>query len=132
MNAQEIGETRREFKPGLENLVAGIIIGLLLIGAGCAGLFVSAKAVIESRQSMPFIAEKGDCWAAVGVFSALGIGAIVVGVFLIRWIRSLSSLRVAVGVDGLSVTPGETRRTSSHGRTSSRSGKPACISARRS
>jgi hypothetical protein len=104
MNAQEIGEIRREFKPGLENLFAGVIIGLLLIGFGCAGLFVSAKAVIESRGSLPLIVEKGPCWAMVGVFSALGIGAIVCGVFLIRWIRSLSSLRVAVGVDGLSVT----------------------------
>ena len=104
MNAPEIGEIRREFKPGLENLFAGIIIGLLLIGAGCAGLFFSAKAVIESRGSLPFFVEKGPCWAAIGLISALGIAAIVGGVFLIRWIRSLSSLRVAVGVDGLSVT----------------------------
>ena len=52
----------------------------------------------------PFYVEKGWSWVAVGLSAALGIGAIVVGAFLIRWIRSLSSLRVAVGVHGLSVT----------------------------
>jgi hypothetical protein len=104
MNAQDIGEIRREFKPGLENLFAGIVIGLLLIGAGCTGLFFSAKAVIESRGNLPFYVEKGPCWALVALFSALETAAIVGGVSLIRWIRSLSSLRVAVGVHGLSVT----------------------------
>lgn len=104
MSTQEIGEIRREFKPGPENLAAGIIIGLILIGAGCAGLFFPARGVIESRGNLPFSADRGWCWLAVGLGWAMGIGAIVGGALLIRWIHSLSSLRVAVGSDGLSVS----------------------------
>jgi hypothetical protein len=104
MSAQEIGAIRREFKPGLENIIAGFIIGLLLIGGGCAGLYFPVQGVIESRGNLPFWVEKGWCWGAVGLAAALGIGAIVGGVFLIRWMRSLSSLRVKVGAHGLSVT----------------------------
>jgi hypothetical protein len=104
MSAQEIGEICGEFKPGLENIIAGIIIGLLLIGGGGAGVFFSVKEVIQSRGNLPFLAEKGNCWAAVGMLTALAIGAIVGGVFLIRWMRSLISLRVRIGSHGLSVT----------------------------
>ena len=63
--------------------------------------------MIESRGNLPFWVEKGWCWGAVGLTAALGIGAIVGGVFLIRWMRSLSSLRVKVGAHGLSVTQKE-------------------------
>jgi hypothetical protein len=104
MMTQEIGEFRWEFKPGLENIVAGIIIGLLLIGAGGAGVYFPVKGVIESRGNLPFWVEKGWCWGAVGLCMALAIGAIVGGVALILWMRSLVSLRVRVGSHGLSVT----------------------------
>ncbi len=104
MSAQEIGEIRGEFKPGLENIVAGFIIGLLLIGAGGAGVYFPVNGVIESRGNLPFWVEKGWCWGAVGLLMALAIGAIVGGVVLILWMRSLVSLRVRVGSNGLSVT----------------------------
>ena len=104
MTAQEIGEIRREFKPALENVVAGFIIGLLLIGGGCAAVYFPVNGVIASRGNLPFWVEKGWCWGAVGLLGALGLGLIVGGVFLIRWMRSLTSLRVKVGFHGLSVT----------------------------
>jgi hypothetical protein len=104
MIAQEIGEIRGEFKPGLENIIAGIIIGLLLISAGGAGVYFPVNGVIESHGNLPFWVEKGWCWGAVGLLMALAIGAIVGGVFLIRWMRSLIFLRVRVGSIGLSVT----------------------------
>ncbi len=104
MIAQDIGEFREEFKPGLENIIAGIIIGLLLIGGGGAGVYFPAKGVIESRGNLPFWVEKGWCWGAVGLLMALAIGAIVGGIALILWMRSLVTLRVRVGSNGLSVT----------------------------
>jgi len=104
MTAQEIGEIRREFKPALENVVAGFIIGLLMIGGGCAIVYIAVNAVIVSRGNLPIWVEKGWCWGAVGLLGALGIGLVVGGVFLIRWMRSLTSLRVKMGVNGLSVT----------------------------
>ncbi len=110
MFVQEIGEIRREFKPAYENVIAGIIIGLLMIGGGCTALFFLVKAVIDSRGSLPFWAEKGWCWGAIGLGGALGLGLIAGGAFLVRWMSSVFSLRVKVGTDGLSVTrKGETQ-----------------------
>ncbi len=104
MTAHEIGKIRREFKPALENVVAGFIIGLLMIGGGCVLVYLAVNGVIESRGNLPFWVEKGWCWGAVGILGALAIGLIGGGVFLIRWMRSLASLRVRVGFNGLSVT----------------------------
>jgi hypothetical protein len=104
MNAEELGEIKREFKPGLENLVAGIVIGLLLIGGGFAAVFFSTKSVVDSGGNLPFWAERGWCWGAAGLFGALGVGLMVGGYFLIRWVRSLFSFRVRVGQNGFAVT----------------------------
>jgi len=55
----EIGRVRQEFKPGLENLIAGVIIGLLLIGGSCAITFFAVKAVFENRGHLAFWVDKG-------------------------------------------------------------------------
>ena len=68
MTTQQLGEIRREFKPGLENLIAGIIIGLMLIGGGCALVYLGTHGVIESGGVLPFWTGKGKkgwCWGAV-------------------------------------------------------------------
>lgn len=44
MTTEQLGEVRQEFKPGLENLVAGMILGLLLIGGGCAAVYFPINA----------------------------------------------------------------------------------------
>jgi hypothetical protein len=110
MEAQDLGEIRKEFKPGLENLIAGTVIGLLLFGGGCAAVFFSAKGVVESHGDLPVWAERGWCWGAAAIFTALGIGLVVGGFFLIRWMRSLSSLRVRVGRNGFAVTERDVTR----------------------
>jgi hypothetical protein len=61
----EIGRVRQEFKPGLENLIAGVIIGLLLIGGSCAITFFAVKAVFENRGHLAFWVDKGPSWGAV-------------------------------------------------------------------
>jgi len=104
MTAQEIGATRREFRPALENTIAGVIIGLLMIGGGCAAVYFLVNAVIQSRGSLPFWAEKGWSWGALAIIAAVAFGLVLGGVWLIRWMRSLFSLRVGLGVNGLSVT----------------------------
>lgn len=106
MSSDPIGDIRREFKPGMENLVAGIIIGLLLVGGGCAAVYFPTRGVIDSGGDLPAWTDKGQSgwsWGAAGILAALGIGAILGGVFLIRWIRSLFSFRVRVGRHGLGV-----------------------------
>jgi hypothetical protein len=107
MTAEQIGEIKREFKPGLENLVAGIIIGLLMIAGGCAAVVFSTNGVMQSGGSLPVWTEKGQkgwSWGAAGIFAALGLGLVVVGIFLIRWVRSLFSFRLRVGQNGFAVS----------------------------
>jgi hypothetical protein len=100
----EIGRVRQEFKPGLENLIAGVIIGLLLIGGSCAITFFAVKAVFENRGHLAFWVDKGPSWGAVLIMSAIAIAMIVGGTFLIRWMRSLWSLHVYLGEKGFAVS----------------------------
>jgi hypothetical protein len=100
----EIGRVRQEFKPGLENLVAGVIIGLLLIGGGGGIIIVGAKTAFENRAGLPLWADKGPSWGAALLMSAIAIAMIVGGTFLIQWMRSLWSLRVHLGEKGFAVS----------------------------
>jgi hypothetical protein len=104
MAPAEIGRLRQEFKPGLENLIAGVIIGLLLIGGGCAIILFGAKEIFESRGRLPYWADKGPSWGAVLIMSAIAVGMIIGGTFLIRWMRSLWSLHVYLGEKGFAVS----------------------------
>jgi hypothetical protein len=111
MTCEELGKIKREFKPGRENLIAGIIIGLLLIGAGCTAVFFSIQGVVESGGALPFWLPKGKqrrTWGDVGLLGALGVGLLIGGFFLIRWVRSLFSFRVRIGHNGFSVTDQKT------------------------
>lgn len=107
MKAEQIGKIKREFKPGLENLVAGIIIGLLMIAGGCAALCFSTNGVIESRGTLPFWTENGQegwSWGEAGLSAAIGIGLVIGGVLLIRLVRSLFSFRLRVCQNGFAVS----------------------------
>lgn len=113
MTAEELGEIKREFKPGRENLVAGIILGLLLIVGGCALTCFSIKGAVESGGNLPVWTEKGQkgwSWGAVGINAALGIGLMIGGFALIYWMRSLFSLCVCVGQNGFAVIEKRTTR----------------------
>lgn len=113
MTAEELGEIKKEFKPGLENLVAGIIIGVLLIAGGCALTGFSIKGVLESSGNLPFWTEKGQkgwSWGAVGIAGATGIGLMIGGFALIFWMRSLFSLCVCVAQNGFAVIEKKTSR----------------------
>jgi hypothetical protein len=108
MAIHELGEIRYEFKPGVENLVAGAIIGLLMIGGGGFLTFLAIQGAIESGGDLPFWVDRGWCWGAVGLMTLIGCGLILGGFFLIRWIRSIRTLHVCVGENGFSVTEKKT------------------------
>ncbi len=104
MTVEEIGEIRREFKPGIETIVAGVLMGLLLIGAGCALIYLPANGIAESGGNLPFWKEgRGWSWAAAGLMAAIGAGLIAGGLLLLRWMLSLLSFRVRVGEKGIAV-----------------------------
>lgn len=108
MTSPNSRDIKAQFKPGLDNLIAGIIIGLLLVGGGCTAAFFAVKGVVDGRGSLPVWQEKGWSWTAVALMGAIGIGLVIGGFFLIRWMRSLFSLRVSVDRDGVSVTERDT------------------------
>lgn len=103
MTTNDIGKIQRTFKPGLDNLVAGVIIGLLMIAGGSTFGYFVIKGVIESRGQLPFVVEKGWSWSAALLGAVVSAGLIYGGVLFIQWMQSLSSLRVQVGDDGFSV-----------------------------
>jgi Protein of unknown function (DUF3592) len=98
---REFGTPLDAFKPGLENMVAGLILGGLLMAGGGAALFFMGQVVIREGKDLPWHREIGHCWLSVLLLSALGLGALVGGTFLIRWIRRLYSLRVLICPKGL-------------------------------
>jgi hypothetical protein len=93
---ESLGSPTGQYRPGGANLVAGIIIGCLLIGGGCAILFVTIRDLIRSGGHIPLAAEQGISWVAVGIASLFVIGLLFGGLSLIRWVRSTSMLRVYV------------------------------------
>ena len=96
VEVESLGSPTAQYRPGVANLVAGIIIGCLLIGGGAALLFVTIRDFVRSGGHLPLAAEQGISWVAVGISSLFVIGLLLGGFFLIRWVRSTSTLRVYV------------------------------------
>ncbi|MBI1344666.1 hypothetical protein GC163_00105 [bacterium] len=105
------GLTEREFKPGIANLVAGVIIGLLLITAGLAGIYFPARQALLAGGNLPFWVKKGWCWFAILMFWGLGTGAIMGGGWLILAMRTLLSFRVKYTETGLELVEGTNSRS---------------------
>jgi hypothetical protein len=93
---RQLGDPIATFKPGMENLVAGVIIGLLMvIGGGALSAFAIREAIINGDR-LPWFAEKGSCLAAVVAMGVIGLMLAGAGLVLIYWVKGLFSLRVLV------------------------------------
>jgi hypothetical protein len=103
MTGDQLGEILKQFKPGMDNLIAGIILGLPMIGGGGTAVYFSTAGVIRSGGDLPFWAEKTWSWGAAGLCEVMGIGLLTCGCCLIWWVRSLVSLRVRIGQNGFAV-----------------------------
>lgn len=100
----DIGEVHTVFRPGYDNIIAGFVIALLLVSAGIAGIWYFGRQAAKLFGERPMWADKGPGWTCLLVlFSVL---VIVGGVFLAFYVRSLSALRVAVGLHGFRVMDG--------------------------
>src|SRR5262245_13702878 len=93
---RQLGDPIAIFKPGMQNLVAGIIIGLLMVtGGGALSAFAIREAIVNGDR-LPWYAEKGSCLLAVFGMAAIGLVLAGAGVALILWVKGLFSLRVLV------------------------------------
>ncbi|WP_435008449.1 hypothetical protein P12x_005659 [Tundrisphaera lichenicola] len=91
-----VGQPAEQFRPSPANLVAGVILGLLLSGAGLALLAFGTREVIKVGGRMPMSADGQISWLSVGIMALTSIGLTVGGILLLRWVYSTSSLRVSL------------------------------------
>jgi hypothetical protein len=97
---------RGDFKAGLENLVAGVIISILLFSGAALLVGFALKGLIESGGSLPLTRQKGDpgwCWLSITLAHLFGGGLCVGAYFLLGYVRSLVTFRVRVGSVGIAV-----------------------------
>lgn len=88
------------FRPAMANIVAGIIIGLLMIAGGGTILGFSIREAIVNGSKMEWFADNGQCLAAVFGFMAIGLVLAGGGAGLIIWVRGLALFRVVVADRG--------------------------------
>jgi hypothetical protein len=99
-NAESLGTLRQEFKPKLSNVVAGSIIGLVLLVGGIS------LAVFMIRRPDTRQLETGDKIAKYGFIAFAGILGPLGGFGLLYWMKQLASHRVSVHENGFSYAYG--------------------------
>lgn len=77
-------------------IYAGMVIGLLLIGISLMALTLLGRELYQRGGELPAFAEKGMSWGTAALLTLLAVGLAIGGVFLIRYVRSLSSHRVCI------------------------------------
>jgi hypothetical protein len=91
---EAFGEIKATFRPGRGNIIAGIVIGFILILGGIGlGLYIAF-------QDTPHQQQTGDKTGKYVASFGFGIG----GIFIFRWMRRLLSHQVVVGENGFAYT----------------------------
>jgi hypothetical protein len=96
----ELGVPREVFRPALGNILAGFIISALLVGGGAAAIGFPLHAAQTANWNLPFDTKIGWTWLAVGLVSAIGVGLIIGGVLLARYVRGLIPIWVETYTQG--------------------------------
>jgi hypothetical protein len=96
----ELGVPREVFKPALSNVIAGFIISALLVGGGAAAIGFPLHAAQAAGWNLPFDTKIGWSWLAVALVSVIGIGLIIGGVLLAKYVQSLISICVETYTQG--------------------------------
>jgi hypothetical protein len=96
-----LGNCLEIFKPMPANIIAGFIIGILLIGGSLALFTFLLREVHLAGGNLPLYAKKGMCWLVVGLGSVIGIVLMVGGVVVTIYSKGLIASRVEVYVNGL-------------------------------
>lgn len=97
---ESLGKRIYEQKASTANLIAGIILGILMVAGGVTIATFAVREVVNVRANLPLYAEHGMSWAAAGLMLLLGGGLAVGGVWLVLWAKSMFSFRLVVCSDG--------------------------------
>lgn len=92
--AETLGAVKREFKPDLSNLIAGVILGLGMIFGGIAA------AVYLAGRDDPKPLAAGETALKYGVIGLLGLGVPCGGAILLYWMKQLLSHKVIIHEHG--------------------------------
>lgn len=93
-----LGSVLEEFRPGSENIIAGMVLSLLFVAGGLVGIGWTIRTAVADGG------KDNNLWASLGVQAIVFTGFAVGGVFAFRYASGLRSFRVAVCEDGLRVT----------------------------
>ncbi len=96
-----LGDRLESFEPKTSNIVAGYILAPLLVAGGAFLIFWVLRDAVRAGFRFPFWAERGMSWLAGIIFLLIGLGLIVGGWFLLRFVNGLRNLWVKFCTNGL-------------------------------
>lgn len=99
--AVSLGEWERTFRPDPRNLVAGMILGVLLLGLGLYGIGFAIRDLAAHEGAIPLNAEKGTSWTGCGLLILFGCALAAGGAALFFWAWTRWAHSVAVYAEGL-------------------------------
>ena len=100
MSPDSLGKPIHEIKPTLTNAIAGVILSILLFGAGVVLLIFMIKTLVETGGNLPMQAERGHSWFSVGLLSLIGIGLVLGSSVLFYYVTGLFTFRLCVCAGG--------------------------------
>ncbi len=110
LRLKAVGEVTDEFGASFLNAIAGVTLGLLMVGGGIAAITVAVRGVARADWQLPLWAEKGWCWFAAILFPVLGLVLIGGAVFVFSIACSILKFRLFVHRSGITICDGETLR----------------------
>lgn len=96
----ELGDCLETFQSSRANIVAGFILSVLTLAGGIAAIWLPLRGAMELHWQLPFNAERGWCWWAVGLAWLLGVVLIGAAAALAVLSRGLIGRRVEFCRDG--------------------------------
>ncbi|MFL5340936.1 MAG: hypothetical protein ACJ8F7_12385 [Gemmataceae bacterium] len=97
----DLGKPIEEFPVGVENPIAGVIISILMVTVGSGGIIWAIWKIVETAGRQPFFSKGGPYIFAILLVPV--IGALVGGLFALRYSIRLFSRTVCVCENGLFV-----------------------------
>jgi hypothetical protein len=101
---RRLGTPTQTFKPGLANLIAGIIVGLVMMAVSGPALVAFIRMAMQSDPKLSVAENKLVSAIGFGLGGIFGLGLALGGIALIYWVRGMFSFRLYVCPEGFYYT----------------------------